>query len=199
MSSDKKQKKKNKVVKLKDLDRQENNRLEKRFTEAFQGISIPNISDVSNIIPNSLTNIASVASNFWREEPIVFTPQVDYNAENNRELRDMKQLLKNLDKKEENLKHQEKWIFLNMWNWDVLLDWELIGYVNLQTQPWKFFSYLYSNKGIYKTHREIVEWVYWWVQSSSKTFQSKTSDWKRKLNKDIWHLITTQTWGYLIR
>jgi len=89
-------------------------------------------------------------------------------------------------------------IFFNNINWEVTLNGELLGNINLNTQQYSFFKFLYDNIGTPKNHQEIKEHIIW-DNRISKTSESFNTDIKRRIDKPIRDLVSPHNWGYMIK
>jgi len=92
----------------------------------------------------------------------------------------------------------KKWTYLNKDNGKVYYNWEYRWIINLNTNKFKLFEYLYDNIWIFKTHLEIKkEWI--WTKIISGTDQQYISGIKKDLEEPIKKLIEAQSHGYIIK
>jgi len=169
--------------------------------------SLTPLASITENIKGVYSNIPKIEvpsySDTYTRESLILTPPVNYDAMNNKILTDIKSSLEKNSKNKwwenENIA-ESTWLFLNKKNGNITFNWKLIWRVNLWTLPWKFFEYLYDNKGSFKTHEEIVLWVYWWSHEIEKRPQVLVANWKRYLDSNIRNLIeSNMKWGYIIR
>lgn len=98
-------------------------------------------------------------------------------------------------------KYSLKWserIYFNEKSWEVFLNDELLWSINIGTQQYTFFKYLYDNKWIYKTHDEIHKHIYW-DYKKLKDIRTDIADIKSELNEKIKKLIKSIKWWYIFR
>jgi hypothetical protein len=54
---------------------------------------------------------------------------------------------------------RREWLFFDEKKWDVILDWDSIWNIPLDTQPYYFFQFLYNDRGNIKSHKKIKEHI----------------------------------------
>ena len=91
-----------------------------------------------------------------------------------------------------------KKIKFNNNNWEVYVNWELIWKINIGTQQYKFFKYLFDNKGVNKSHKEIKDYIYWENFKTLKLISNDLADIKRWLGSKIKNLVKANKWHYII-
>jgi len=92
---------------------------------------------------------------------------------------------------------KDKGIYLDENNWDVFIDSDRIWTINLNTQQYLFFKYLYDNQWISKTHKEIKKYIIW-DGIISHTAEAFCSNIKRRLDQPIRNLIKSYKWWYVV-
>lgn len=93
---------------------------------------------------------------------------------------------------------KKEWLYFNDKSWDVILDWNIVWSIPLETQPYHFFKFLYDNRWEVKLHKEIKEYIKW-KDSIQKWNDEFCRNIKNELpNKEIKKLIKSSKGWYRI-